>query len=84
MLRSVPASVSPREPQTIRVGGRPEFLALDRRWLWATDSERDIVIRVDPRFGRMVGGPVRVPEDPRGIAAGLSARAIAGYRTASV
>jgi streptogramin lyase len=49
---------------------RPEFLALDRRWLWATDSERDIVIRVDPRFGRMVGGPVRVPEDLRGIAAG--------------
>jgi YVTN family beta-propeller protein len=70
VLRSVPASVSAPEPQTIRVGGRPEFLALDRRWLWTTDSERDVVIRVDPRSGRMVGGPVRVSEDPGGIAAG--------------
>jgi DNA-binding beta-propeller fold protein YncE len=68
LLRSVPASSS--EPKTIRVGGRPEFLALDRRWLWATDSERDVVVRVDPRTGETVGRPASVPEDPAGIAAG--------------
>jgi serine/threonine protein kinase/DNA-binding beta-propeller fold protein YncE len=68
VVRGVPVSAS--EPKTIGVGGRPEYLALDRRWLWATDSERDVVIRVDGRSGKMVGGPVRVPEDPAGIAAG--------------
>jgi streptogramin lyase len=69
VLKSVPASVSGPEPTTIAVGGRPEYLTLDRRWVWVTDSERDVVTRIDPRERRPAGGAVPVPEDPSGIAA---------------
>ena len=68
VVTKVPAFVSDAEPKTVPVGGRPEQLALDRRWLWVTDSKRDLVTRVDPRKGRISGGPVRLPEDPGGIA----------------
>lgn len=68
VVEKVPAFVNGPAPMTIRVGGRPELLALDRRWLWVTDSERDVVKKVDTRGGGVSGAPVRVPEDPRGIA----------------
>ncbi len=68
VVTKVPAFVSGTEPKTVQVGGRPEQLALDRRWLWVTDSERDVVTRVDPRVGRISGSAVRMPEDPMGIA----------------
>ena len=68
VVTKVPAFVSGTEPKTVQVGGRPEQLALDRRWLWVTDSERDVVTRVDPRVGRISGRRVRLPEDPMGIA----------------
>ncbi len=68
VVKKVPGFVDGPAPKTIRLGGRPERLALDRRWLWVTDSERDVVTRVDPRAGRISGGTVHVPEDPAGIA----------------
>ncbi len=74
VVKKVPAFVDGPAPRTIRIGGRPERLALDRRWLWVTDPERDVVTRVDPRAGRISGGTVRVPEDPAGIAAAGNGR----------
>ena len=74
VVTKLPAFVNGPEPRTIRVGGRPERLALDRRWLWVTDSERDVVTRVDPRAGGISGGVVPVPEDPAGIATGGDGR----------
>jgi YVTN family beta-propeller protein len=68
VVRKVPAFTGGPDPDTVRVGGRPEELALDRRWLWVTDAQRDVVTRVDTRGNRISGGVVRVPEDPSGIA----------------
>ena len=74
VVKKVPAFVNGPEQRTIRVGGHPERLALDRRWLWVTDADRDIVTRVDPRAAGIAGGVVRVPEDPAGIATGGDGR----------
>jgi DNA-binding beta-propeller fold protein YncE len=74
VVEKVPSFVNGPEPKTVPVGGRPEKLALDRSGLWVTDSERDVVMKVDPRAGSISGNPVRVPEDPAGIATGGDGR----------
>jgi streptogramin lyase len=74
VVEKVPAYVNGPEPKTVRVGGRPEELALDRSGLWVTDSERDVVMKFDPRAGAVAGDAVRVPEDPAGIATGGDGR----------
>ena len=55
------------------IPGRPEYLARVDRALWITDAENESVSRIDALSGRMVGRPIRVGEDPGGIAAGGSA-----------
>ena len=69
LLRSFPVAAAAEE-DAVAIGGRPESLALDTRWLWVTDSERDAVMKVDPRSAAVVGGPLPVPEDPSAVAAG--------------
>ena len=61
VVRKVPAFIGGPDPDTVRVGGRPEELALDRRWLWVTDAQRDVVTRVNTRGNSISGGVVRVP-----------------------
>jgi serine/threonine-protein kinase len=73
-VQKVPAFVEGPDAKTVQIGGRPERLALDRRWLWVTDSDRDVVVRVDTRAGTVSGDVVPVPEDPSAIATGGDGR----------
>jgi DNA-binding beta-propeller fold protein YncE len=54
--------------RTIRTGGRPEFLALRHRTLWVTNRDEESVVRLDIGSREIVGDPIRVGEDPAGIA----------------
>ena len=71
----MPAFIEGARAQTIRVGDvRSGSLSTADASLWATDPERDVVVRVDPRASGVKGGVVRVPEDPAGIATGGDGR----------
>jgi streptogramin lyase/predicted Ser/Thr protein kinase len=54
--------------RTIRIGGRPEFLALRQGVLWVTDRDSESVVPLDVGSGGAVGDPIRVGEEPAGIA----------------
>ena len=41
---------------------------MSRAAIWATDSERDELYRISRKTGHLIGAPVKVAEDPQGVA----------------
>jgi streptogramin lyase/predicted Ser/Thr protein kinase len=54
----------------IDTGGRPEVLSMSRSGVWVADSERERLHRISRKTGRQVGAPIKVDEDPAGVAVG--------------
>jgi YVTN family beta-propeller protein len=54
--------------EQVETGGRPEALAMSKTGVWVADGERDTLYRIDRATGRPAGGPIKVGEDPAGVA----------------
>jgi YVTN family beta-propeller protein len=54
----------------IETGGRPEVLTVSRAGVWVADSEREQLYLISRKTGRQVGAPIKVDEDPAGVAVG--------------
>ncbi len=59
--------------RVIETGGRPEVLGVSKQGIWVADSERETLYRISRKTGRPLGKPIRVSEDPAGVAVGRDA-----------
>ena len=53
-----------RPPAVVRTGGRPAALAQDTRWVWVTDTDREAVLKIDPRTRAVAGRPAEGRRGP--------------------
>jgi len=59
--------------RAIETGGRPEVLAVSRSGVWVADSDRETLYRISRETGHELGQPIKVNEDPAGVAVGKEA-----------
>jgi YVTN family beta-propeller protein len=72
VIRRVPL-VGGGGERVIETGGRPEVLGVSKQGIWVADSERETLYRISRKTGRPLGTPIRVSEDPAGVAVGKDA-----------
>ena len=68
----------------IETGGRPEVFGVSKQGVWVADSERETLYRFSRKTGRPLGRPIKVGEDPSGIAVGREAVWVTSAVTDSV
>ena len=61
------ASADARSARPIGVGNEPAGIFVGRKFVWVTNSGDDTVNRIDPSLAQVVGGPIHVGTDPRGV-----------------
>ena len=83
VIRRVPITGDSGE-RVIETGGRPEVLGVSKQGIWVGDSERETLYRISRKTGRPLGRPIKVSEDPSGIAVGEEAVWVTSAVTDSV
>ena len=83
VIRRVPISGESGE-RVIETAGRPEVLGVSKQGIWVADSERETLYRISRKTGRPLGTPIKVSEDPSGIAVGREAVWVTSAVTDSV
>jgi DNA-binding beta-propeller fold protein YncE len=73
VIRRIPIVSGQGGERVIETGGRPEVLGVSKQGIWVADSERETLYRISRKTGRSLGKPIRVDEDPSGVAVGKEA-----------